>query len=279
MAFDEQAWATSTHEFRHALREFSDKVKSLQREIGKALRSPHDPDAAIAFLKSLKTLSEAEVPAFPRVDAWLQYWEARQRDSWLKFEGELRAELCKLQEEVRQETGENWLLSLDGSYPQFTIARLVTVDVSRFGSSVQRVASYVRKALFHIVRRRFDSPAEFLRCLYVAYRMALAVDEGAQQQSPSDQDLRRLHRLLPFAIQELLGGPTKRAATYPIEALGVDLGRCAAAQQWQVGHAKLELIQTKYTGSGVRLVHPDVPATTYGKARFVTTGGEEHDRR
>lgn len=266
-------WLSDVQEFRQSLAGYRRKLGDVERALRKVVRSSGDPGAAVELLKSVRDLSETGFPAFSDYERWWEYWEGRVREVELRFEAELQRELDGLQEDVRRQTGESWLLQLEGSYPRYTVGGLITIDVRRVGRDVRRVADEVRKRVLPVVSRRFESPEEFLRCLRAAYYMAQSLDEVARGASRAEQELRRLHLLLLVAMGELCEGGARKGKVYPLEALGVDLGRCLAAKQLEVGGEELELVQTKYAGDGVRVVYPGLRAVSYGKARFVRRGG------
>lgn len=142
--------------------------------------------------------------------------------------------------------------------------------MARAGRDVQRLASRIRKRLRDILARRFPGTGEFLRGLRVAYHMARAADEALSRTARADQELRRLHRLMPAAAREL--GKARLVGSYSLEAFEVDLGRCLAAGEREVMGERLELIQAKYRTEGVRAVHPGVQTVVFGKARFEKRG-------
>lgn len=264
------SWRDSLRAVEQELKRFQRNVQGVERALRKARRAEGDAEASLGLLAALKNL-----PTTPSIDLdlgrWQEYWEEKRRRTQLEFKLHLEDALCGLEEKIRQETGENWKVRVEGSYPRYTIAGVLIIDVGRFGSDVTRAAGEIEKRLRAVVRRRFKSPDEFLLCLLGAYRTVVMLDELRAVQVRPQQDLRRLHRALPAVMRELeLGGAGRDK--YPLEAFGVDLARCLVAGVREVKGEHLELITTKFAADGVRVVHPELDGQIYGKVQFIKGG-------
>jgi hypothetical protein len=275
MVGEDRDWSAALREFRQQLTQFRQKVKNVERGLKKALDAPDDHNAAHGFLRALEGLSGQSAPQLRGYEEWLQYWRGRSQRAELEFASRFREQLKTLEKEIQEETGEEWRLELSGSYPSYTIGDLITVKVERGDSrDLGRLTKRVGKQIRQVVRRRFQE-SEFLGGLRTAYYMARAADEASGGTTRVDQELRRLHRLMPLALEEA-GVRGVMRGSYPLEAFGVDLGRCLAAGRLDVGGEVLKLVQTKYGSAGVRVVHPGLPGVrVFGKARF-EKGGEAH---
>jgi len=269
MAVDGDNWVEALQAFRKRLNPFVRQWRELDRLLGHNLRSSDDSDAALTFLRRLGELGRQGVPFVEGYEAWVRYWEDREKERLLRFEETLREKLRKAQDLIREKTGENWTLGLEGSYPHYTIGGVITEDVTRLKGGLEQLIRRIEKRLEEVLLRRFRSVEDFLRCLHGAYEMATALDRMQGRQHPVDQELRRVHRLMPVAMSELR---LARGSRYPVEAFEVDLGRLQASGRTEIDGKEVELIKTKMAANGVRAIYPELPTIVYGRIRFNPRG-------
>lgn len=270
MGDERDQWRDYLRRIEHQLSSQKRAAQVARQALRKVKESECDPNAATNFLDSLRDLVTAS--SFSLEEQWQEYWEEERRRARSEFKFRLEERLRDVQEKIRSKTGENWELSVEGIYPRYTVGGLVTVDIGQWHGDVTRAAKKIEQKIYAIIRPRFVSPVEFLRCLLGAYMVARALDKLQRDTEPAaDQKLRRLHQLVPAVARDLKIGSIGRDG-YPVNAFGVDLGRCVAAKVLEVNGQSLNLVPTKSADEGVRVRYPGLPISIYGKARFEKGG-------
>lgn len=265
VANESAAWEEELSRYQRELERFLSRVMALKRSLGRALRAG-DGDSRLRFLEEAERGASLGIPMFPYASEWRERLEAERREAQLEFKSRLREALSSVEQAIRDETGEDWALTVEGSHPNYTVGGMIRVDARRYKGDVGPALRSVERELRAAVRKRFPSGEAFLECLYVAYCIAAAVDEVRGARTSTYQELRRLHGLMPAAMRELK--VRDKGGTYPLLAFGVDLGRCVASGVLGIRGARLELIPTKHGAEGVRVFVPGQPSRVYGKAEF-----------
>lgn len=91
MEDDLKAWSEALEKFRPELAQFGRRVRELERNLTRAMRSPHDYNAALAFLQSLDSWSGIGPPDVPGREEWRRRWQARREEAVLEFEAAFRS--------------------------------------------------------------------------------------------------------------------------------------------------------------------------------------------
>lgn len=269
MGNDDAVWLKELSRYRQELERFLGRVKALQRSAGRALRAG-DANSGLQFLEEVERATALAIPTFPSAGEWRERLDFERRQAQLEFKSRLQEALKPVEKAIREETGEDWVLTLEGSYPNYTVGEMVRVDARRFKDDVGRALRTVERELRAAVRKRFPTAEAFLECLYVAYRMAMVTDEVRGAKTSPYQGLRRLHKLMPAAMGELKVGDGR--GVYPLLAFGVDLGRYVASGVREALGGRLELVPTKFGGEGVRVFVPGQQSRIYGKVGFQKGG-------
>lgn len=263
-------WRTDLSRYEAEVRQFVRYANGLLARIRRASRDDVGPEEALGLLNAVQDWSDRGQPRLGSAGEWREYWEGRRRAEAIEFESALREQLARIEKDIRELTGEPWAIELTGSYPRYYVLGLKLDAVELRKKGLARAREQMKKRLLEVVSPRFKSERDFLECLWLAYRMAVAFEGTEAQPEPPYENRRQLHRFTVCVMNE------KRipgAARYPLEAFGIDLARCLIRRVTEVRGERLDLRETKYAGEGVRVEHPELGASRiYGRARFQRGG-------